>query len=448
MTLKGHTKIELTDIHTGEVETFEDDNMFTNVLETLLNLNEPNFNIKNISKKFNNFFGGIALFKDAIDTNDVRARLKNKTIASVVNNNYAPVNKTYNGIPDSSLSKADAESKTITLSYDFLTSQANGRISSVCLGNAYLGFNGYGYNENNGDNIPENYYSTSSPYINFISANGIGGKDNNNIYVDLDEGYHYRYSFDQNNILTVTKTKIINKFFNLFTNTKTVNIKLATKCEKVLLNPVTMKLWCCMSVLSKNNKIYEIDISDFDNPTVITHDINGDILNSKLVMAFTNNYMYVRNNTQKTSNTYRVNLENAADVIDCGTMTNDTFGSYDGNFYPLFTFDDGLYICDLAPYGSPAEGIVTDQIEYFRTGKCVYGQSTYSNQSYIPIPVKLNNSFEYVSIQRFAGWMSDGTPYYVVNPLLLYTINNLQTPVTKTADKTMKITYTITEVEE
>jgi hypothetical protein len=44
--------------------------------------------------------------------------------------------------------------------------------------------------------------------------------------------------------------------------------------------------------------------------------------------------------------------------------------------------------------------------------------------------------------------MSDGTPYYVVNPLLLYTINNLQTPVTKTADKTMKITYTITEVEE
>ena len=32
------------------------------------------------------------------------------------------------------------------------------------------------------------------------------------------------------------------------------------------------------------------------------------------------------------------------------------------------------------------------------------------------------------------------------NPLYFGTINNLGTPVTKTADKTMKITYTLTEV--
>ena len=31
------------------------------------------------------------------------------------------------------------------------------------------------------------------------------------------------------------------------------------------------------------------------------------------------------------------------------------------------------------------------------------------------------------------------------NPFYLGTINNLGTPVTKTADKTMKITYTLTE---
>jgi hypothetical protein len=35
----------------------------------------------------------------------------------------------------------------------------------------------------------------------------------------------------------------------------------------------------------------------------------------------------------------------------------------------------------------------------------------------------------------------------LINPMYLTTINNLETPVVKTSDKTMKITYTITQTE-
>ena len=34
MALHGHTKIELTDVNTGEVEIYEDDNMVTNALNS------------------------------------------------------------------------------------------------------------------------------------------------------------------------------------------------------------------------------------------------------------------------------------------------------------------------------------------------------------------------------------------------------------------------------
>ena len=37
MTLHGHTKIELTDIHTGAVETIEKDNIVTNAVSEILN---------------------------------------------------------------------------------------------------------------------------------------------------------------------------------------------------------------------------------------------------------------------------------------------------------------------------------------------------------------------------------------------------------------------------
>ncbi len=444
MHLKGHTKIELTNVHTNEKEVYEDDNMFTNVLETLINISEPNFNLRNISTAFNDLFGGLALFKNPIDTNDVRARLKNRTVAAVVNNNYAPLNTPYNGVPDSTLSKTDEEEKTMTFSYDFLTSQANGVISAVCMGSVYLGFIGYGFDEIDVKNAPKDFYSTNSKYLNFISAKGLDVRGNSNIYVDLDEGYHYTYSFDASNILKITRTRIKNRFFELFPTSEETRVTLDTTCNKVLLNPVTRKLWCMNEILSDANDMYEIDITDFNEPVTVKHEVNNNDLKSLKIMAVTGDYLYARNNTSRTSHMYRLSLTDTADITDCGAMTNTTFGTYGGQFYPLFTLDDGLYICDLNGYGDPAEGIVTDRIEYFRLDSCVYAQSTYSNTSYIPVSVKLNDSFEYVSIEQYGGF--DGNkPYYVVNPLLLYTINNLSSPVTKTADKTMKITYTITQ---
>ena len=47
----------------------------------------------------------------------------------------------------------------------------------------------------------------------------------------------------------------------------------------------------------------------------------------------------------------------------------------------------------------------------------------------------------YVRSQSFSGEI-----YYMTNPFFLSTKNNLETPVTKTSEQTMKVTYTLTEV--
>jgi len=57
-------------------------------------------------------------------------------------------------------------------------------------------------------------------------------------------------------------------------------------------------------------------------------------------------------------------------------------------------------------------------------------------------------SLPFISFRTFliAGIESGGDSLacVVVNPYYLATINNLSSPITKTADKTMKITYTLT----
>ena len=37
--LKGHAKIELTDVKTGEIQVYEENNLFTNIIDELANNN-------------------------------------------------------------------------------------------------------------------------------------------------------------------------------------------------------------------------------------------------------------------------------------------------------------------------------------------------------------------------------------------------------------------------
>lgn len=151
MGIKGKTVFELTDVNTGKVERYEDCNMITNGLQDFL---DPcgSWGIYPFAKDSvrstpvrNTLTGGILLFDDKLDE-DVTNTYANASLKMVGNgalgiSNATSVTElgTYNSVESGV--QADGSIKYV---YDFLTSQANGTIQSVCLTSKVGGYMGYG----------------------------------------------------------------------------------------------------------------------------------------------------------------------------------------------------------------------------------------------------------------------------------------------------------------
>lgn len=146
--LKGKTIIELTDVNTKEVQRIEDNNMFTNALDSLVNgaphyfnnpiLYRPTFpdNTKNVGLPvFKELIGGLLLFPEELeeDANLLYAPASNKPIGIASNDAYS-------GTDLRRGSFAENESGRITNGYRFVwnfsTAQANGEIKCVSLTSA------------------------------------------------------------------------------------------------------------------------------------------------------------------------------------------------------------------------------------------------------------------------------------------------------------------------
>ena len=151
MGIKGKTVFELTDVNTGKVEKYEDCNMITNGLQEFL---DPcgswgiypfaKDSVRNTSVR-NTLTGGILLFDGNLDE-DVTNTYANASLKMVGNGALGISNATtvtelgsYNS--EESGVQADGSIKYV---YDFLTSQANGVIQSVCLTSKVGGYMGYG----------------------------------------------------------------------------------------------------------------------------------------------------------------------------------------------------------------------------------------------------------------------------------------------------------------
>lgn len=139
--LKGHTKIELTDVNTGKKTVVEEDNLVTNAVQYLLAF-ENKMNRSPSSELFpiaTNALGGLMIFDNTLveDPNNIgfpgTAKLVGYADRSA--NNTDTMRGSFNG----------AESGAITNGYvsvwDFSTSQANGTIQSLALTSNYAGAN-------------------------------------------------------------------------------------------------------------------------------------------------------------------------------------------------------------------------------------------------------------------------------------------------------------------
>lgn len=139
--LKGHTKIELTDVNTGEITVHEDTNMFTNAIYKTLNntwtaLVGGVSTLKDwhlpLSQKM---LGGIALFEDSIEENETINHFpkENKVVGmsgTIASDGF----KNWWGSRNLLESQAfDSETHSVKHVWDFSTAEANGTISAVGL---------------------------------------------------------------------------------------------------------------------------------------------------------------------------------------------------------------------------------------------------------------------------------------------------------------------------
>ena len=125
--IKGHSIIELTDVKTGEVERYEDDNLVTKGIEYYWRAYGLPANI------WKEVFSGIKIFEENIeeDPNIVTAPLAANMIGYACD--YSNTADNMRGILNLEQSGILEDYSGIKLTWDFAQNQANGTIRCICI---------------------------------------------------------------------------------------------------------------------------------------------------------------------------------------------------------------------------------------------------------------------------------------------------------------------------
>lgn len=449
--MKGKTIIELTDVKTKKKEVLKDDNLVTDVLEKILTLN-PNGLLTNINKDtfypiVEKIVGGILLFKDKI-TED-----KNTSFVSTSNECIGYAGQV-EGVQENPLQGSfnKQESKATSNGYkfvwDFGTSKANGKISSVCLTNAKAGGGYFGTKSNGETNrikLGEDKYlikntdtEMKKKYVNVVEANF----EENYIVSIVPESDHLRIIKSREPLLNfrlddslsfldeknITETKIKYKksygtygvciyvdaenYYLLKTSTSGGN----TNVTKLKINKANNSIEETEFIL-ENVKIENIGSYslDYDYYRTIKSVLRG-------------GYVYAVSTDEKYVVKFAIN--NPVDVTKIEPKFTLKTGSVSSH-----TTGCGMYILGDMIIGTNFTIDKNDKVTEI-------AQSDLSTIECIPL------SYGPFLLGYFANGESSGDKYlrkvlYLITPYSA-TINNLSKTVEKTADKTMKITYYLT----
>lgn len=478
MALKGKTTFELTDVNTGEVEVIEDTNMITNALQEFVatygyfGCDVLGNNILGGNSFWVNALGGLFLFDTKLDEN-VNNILMPAGIKMVGNGSYNISNSgsvTELGSYNTSESGLQSDG-SVKFVYDFSTSQANGSIACACLTSKIGGYMGMG-NSNEKRIFNENY-----GFINFISdsfherTSNVNGSERdtqhllyasyNDNAIYLSNPYNTTYDADNaNEHWSVTKKIQILKVKAGFTS---VSIK-----ERLLLNQVveTYDIDIPQDIITymgtSNTSVYMN--ADTDGNVFVIFNTNGDSLSNNSFCwimkidrernvtqyKFTNNvgtklafkrehmvfngeylFVYTSNAPYKL---YGIKYSDSTQIIENSRIY--------GSKYTLFNIDKNLIGMFGNSYNSyyyyapSVYDVINNELRF------VNGRGGNSNDIYIPF---IDRKGVYMTVYNYKDGVSTNYFRVLKEPRYLATINNLREPVVKTASKTMKVTYTITE---
>lgn len=456
--LHGHTKIELTNVKTGEKKTVEHDNYMTNWLRDVLT---PNIYGRNIltCDGFSNrpdfskaaLFGGVILFENQLSENDPDDYLfpqNNKMIAHGGNEVYAGTDLTM-GSFNSGLSVISDDEATFI--WDFTQERGNGTISALGLTNIYGGKAGSGHGKNAADINVE---------LSLLKQQ-IWSSDSGNAYTYL--------FFDETN----------NKAFFVKPNLsdgKIVYREASYNCTEY--NPIKDKLSWDRLGLYENGEEKQIDISSYfatfpaltiyngklymceasnwtgGNRTFVVFDFAAETLTTQTVTNATGKTLVANPGINQlyhafeiwenrmyfsTSDSHRAYID-MTDNTDCGVIKNPDNEEIEssGEFCKLW---DMLIFADTGEVSGNKTQLWVMTNKDHASRRNLSGLQVQSDG----VRPCFGGNKARAYYMNWYGYYSASYPKVAYNFMALQTKNNLDSPVTKTSDMTMRVTYTIRE---
>lgn len=466
--LKGTMKIELTDVHSGETKTVLEQNMVTNALTEIFKplglAKSPGKLLSSFAPYYQNLLGGLLLFDGAIEENadnffpPSNRKLIGCASYGVQNNTTGTQRGGYNQT-ESELNLKDRYMKYV---YDFTTSQANGTIASVCLTHKNGGYTSYG--------SEDAVYTSSFPllqqvcdatlqyvYTSYTGAttadkyNGVGVNTNQYIFaIDRVNDAVLYFRIDSTSKISIIKRRAYLKSVSVLENPysqKAFIEEFSIDLPTALLGNYSYNfdisenvLYICSSSASTTAAgssflLTKINVLNWSvTQYSMTNTSNVTLTTSGSRYAFAHNgYVYLKCSASP-YDIYKFQIGNAANVVKLNNK-----GTSPISGLPQMAINGRIYY----EYHSSSSSNYLMWIANESTNEILKPENIrLYNSSYLPCvtPVIDEPLLYYLSIGS-----SQTTVDYMMMTNYLATINNLSDPVTKTADKTMKITYIIQE---
>ena len=465
--LKGKTIIELTNVKTGEVERVEDDNMVTNALYHIF---EPFGHYKKPDKLltssemvpfYQNLLGGLLLFDGEISENaeQIYAPSSVNLTACGVYGRQNDTTNTCRGDYNMTESEVNLSSKYVKFVYDFTTSQGNGNIACVALTSKRAGYCGYGCRDAtfvNGDYVS---LMPSDNVINFMGQSNCSRRGNSVslgvtqflFAVDPENDVLWYLRINSSKSISIVKRKGYFKTVGVFDSPGSSG-KLI---ETIDLPDMTTGLYntgnAYYNYVESEKCLYIYSAANYYTDagaafSVIKINIQNNSVTEYPMTNQTNERVYIGSNFTyvdggfiyiRAYNSYKIfkiAIGNSADVRVI-SWTSDCQNGYN---IPIFAYGGRIYYDTYShSYSSNADRVLvlnTEDETLLKTeSRTIYGWISSNNPCAVPVIGHPECIWDYG---------------YVIYPgMYLATINNIE-PVTKTADKTMKVTYIIREHEE
>lgn len=456
--LKGTTKIELKDARTGAVTETEDHNVVTAALNKVLKsygaFNNSIFNITDaetrIMPHWKNILGGILLFEDEIPyvQNEGQDGGYTETCwppasAKMVANGSALFYSVYQkpkeiGIFNESESGIQADG-SIKFVYDWDTAHGNGTIRCVCLTSCAGGYEGYG----NWSGEVETEYSSVSSYK---YINGQNTQPQNDIIADSFEVVKTDIETGAVYFIDGNELKNTAKFFKKTGRLHIYRARGMTSFLKLAAatNNIPYELYKTVTIpeesLSKyKDGAYETAtdcktgrtyISTGQSRYILVLDGDFNLIEKDLENSFYypvsiayNNRLYINGDIYRSAMVLDADSNGVVHEFEKGTIKEFNGILCDGFIQAAYTDNRRQEVL-----------VETDTFQHTRTNR----KTTYEQKFYIENGLGFIHQWSDSNYKReYLDLFKEGR--------YLATINNLSSPVTKTAEKTMKITYTIRE---